>query len=91
MRAVSPKRAKQNRLRRKNIEAAYGTNPQCFYPDCNRPADDAHELLSRARGGSITDPANVVPLCREHHDLITTEPLLAESLGLARSQFGGAA
>lgn len=91
MRAVSKKRAAENRLRRQTIKAHYGDNPTCHYPHCNRFADDAHELLSRARGGSITDPANVVPLCRSHHDHVTQHPVEAEALGLSLSQFGRSA
>jgi hypothetical protein len=37
-------------------------------------ADDVHEPLTRARGGSITDPGNAVPLCRQCHDEITFQP-----------------
>lgn len=44
---------------------------------------DAHELRSRARGGSITDPANVALLCRTCHDYITTHPVVAAAEGWA--------
>jgi hypothetical protein len=37
-------------------------------------ADDLHEPLTRARGGSITDKGNQVPLCRPCHDEITFSP-----------------
>jgi hypothetical protein len=33
-----------------------------------------HEILTRARGGSITDHANVCALCRNCHSFITTHP-----------------
>jgi hypothetical protein len=46
----------------------------CGRPDCNRPAMDLHELLSRARGGSITDEANCIPLSRICHDEVTFRP-----------------
>lgn len=46
----------------------------CAVPACPRWADDLHERLTRARGGSITDPGNVVPLCRPHHDDLTFKP-----------------
>ena len=45
-------------------------------------ADDLHEILSRARGGSITDPANTIPLCREHQIWTTEHPLEATAMGL---------
>jgi 5-methylcytosine-specific restriction endonuclease McrA len=39
---------------------------------CQQPRPvDTHELLSRARGGSITDPANLALLCRRCHDAVT--------------------
>ena len=66
------------RERRKVTDAM---NPVCVR--CGARADDAHEILSRARGGSITDPANLVALCRLCHDFITCNPLLAERVGLA--------
>ena len=85
MRRVSNKRQRLNRIRRKNLVMAFGHEPMCVFPGCSRRADDAHEILSRARGGSITDPANIAPLCRSHHDYITTNPLVAEAMGLSRS------
>ena len=47
---------------------------ECGRPECNRRADDVHEILTRARGGSITDEANVVALSRACHDEITFRP-----------------
>jgi hypothetical protein len=54
----------------------------CGRPDCQRRADDLHEPLSRARGGSITDEANARPLARECHDEITLGPDWAYEAGL---------
>ena len=80
LRAVSAKRARQNRERRTMVANLYGgERPLCAVwelrqPEwCTRWADDAHEPLSRARGGSITDPGNHAPLCRPCHTLITDE------------------
>lgn len=86
---ASPKRARELRERKKMLQAKYGAErPTCEVPGCLRWADDAHEPLTRARGGSITDPGNVVALCREHHDQITFAPETtlewAYSLGLLR-------
>jgi len=57
------------------------------HPTCQRchtaPAVDVHELKSRARGGSITDPANLTTVCRPCHDWITTHPADAEATGWA--------
>lgn len=43
---------------------------------------DAHEPLTRARGGSITDPSNIVIVCRNVHNWIHANPALAEEAGL---------
>jgi hypothetical protein len=48
--------------------------PPCSRPGCTRLADDLHEPLTRARGGSITDPGNAKPVCRPCHDEITFRP-----------------
>jgi len=53
---------------------------------CRRRAVDIHEPLTRARGGSILDPANTVAVCRGCHDWIHTHPESATRLGLLRSQ-----
>lgn len=80
---VSNKRAKENRERTKVLRDTFGESPLCAR--CGKPADDAHELLSRARGGSIVDPANIKPLCRACHDWVTTHPAQAETEGFSQS------
>ena len=57
--------------------AGYGTTTPC-----RRRAVDIHEPLTRARGGSILDPANTVAVCRGCHDWIHTHPESATRLGL---------
>lgn len=47
---------------------------------------DVHEPLTRARGGSITDPDNGVLLCRRHHEWTHAHPREALELGLLRSR-----
>ena len=109
IRAVSKKRAAENRKRKKVTDAmkeeADGyvrcAFPMTFHVDeyrgdgmwcrawkedrtCFNRADDAHEIVSRARGGSITDRENLLPLCREHHRWTTEHPLEAEKLGLSK-------
>lgn len=74
IRQVSSKRQAENRQRRAMIDALWPEQPECFVPWCPLLADDVHEPLTRARGGSITDPANARPLCRGHHDEITFRP-----------------
>lgn len=72
------------RVRRPMLKALADMHPYCVRPGCNRYADDGHEPLTRARGGSITDPDNVVLLCRPCHDELGTEPAWAYDLGLLR-------
>ena len=52
---------------------------------CNGWADDVHEPLTRGRGGSITDPENMILVCRSCHDWIHAHPLSASDFGLLRS------
>ena len=56
----------------------------CAVPDCGELAQDPHEPLTRARGGSITDPDNVTLICRRHHEEIHLEPAWAYQLGFLR-------
>ena len=88
---VSKKRARQIRERRTMLQAKYPGITLCEVPFCNRVADDAHEPLTRARGGSITDPGNVKAVCRPHHDEITfEEPEWAYDLGFLRHSWEAA-
>lgn len=59
----------------------------CQFPDCTKPSDDVHEILTRGRGGSIVDRDNLIPLCRAHHEWVTAHPVEAEELGLVRSRY----
>ncbi len=63
-------------------------------PICERchaaRSTDVHELLSRARGGSILDESNLACLCRPCHSWVTTNPAAATAEGWLRSA-GGAA
>lgn len=75
LRPVSAKRARTNRQRRELIAELWpGGVVQCAHPNCCAHADDVHEILTRARGGSITDAENFAPLCRRHHDELTFRP-----------------
>jgi hypothetical protein len=72
---VSARRRKENAERRAMATKLWpGGQPPCHRRGCTRLADDLHEPLTRARGGSITDPANAVPLCRTCHEEITFTP-----------------
>lgn len=92
MRQVSKKRAAEIRKRRAMLQAKYPGIVLCEVPYCNRVADDAHEPLTRARGGSITDPANAFAICRPHHREVTDEePQWAYDLGILVHSWDGAA
>lgn len=81
VRKVSRKRAAENRERARVIAALWPERPRCAC-GCGRLADDVHEILSRARGGSITDGANMAPLARVCHDRATNEDPRFYGLGL---------
>ena len=49
---------------------------------CARWADNLHEPLTRARGGSITDPGNVLPSCDPCNGALSSIP--ESQLGWAR-------
>ena len=73
MRAVSPKRARLNRQRRKMLGPilAEGRRCEARLPGCQGRSVDGHEVLTRGRGGSIVDLENIALLCRSCHDVIT--------------------
>lgn len=54
---------------------------------CTWQSTEVHELLSRARGGSIVDDSNTASLCHTCHAWVTTEPRLAKLAGLQRSRW----
>lgn len=90
LRPMSSKRRKANKTRREVVHATFGDAPGCVVPGCPRLADDVHEPLTRGRGGSITDPTNMAPLCRPHHTEITdTEPAWAYEIGLLVHSWDG--
>jgi hypothetical protein len=54
---------------------------------CGITPTDVHEPLTRARGGSITDPTNALVICRACHDWIHGNPAASLELGLLRSGY----
>ena len=86
IKAVSDRRRVENKVRRAMADARWPDGPpKCVVPWCPNRADDLHEVLSRARGGSITDEGNTVPLFRGCHTVITyTEPQWAYEFGLLK-------
>ncbi|TDD97576.1 HNH endonuclease signature motif containing protein [Actinomadura rubrisoli] len=86
---VSVKRRAENRERHKVVHATFGDAPLCRAPGCGRLADDIHEPLTRGRGGSVTDPSNMVPLCRTCHGLVQLGPPWAYEFGLMAHSWDG--
>jgi hypothetical protein len=52
-------------------------------------ATEVHELLTRARGGSILDKNNCVPLCHSCHSWVTLNPKKAHEEGLMLNSWEG--
>ena len=75
-------------MRAKVLAELRRTQPLCAM-GCGRPWDDGHELLRRSAGGSITDPRNIVGLCRADHEYVTRNPAWALENGWQLSRFGG--
>jgi 5-methylcytosine-specific restriction endonuclease McrA len=80
---VSRKRARENRERTTALRPLREAQPWCSRCGATGVGLDAHEIRSRARGGSITDLANIALLCRPCHDHITTHPDQAAEEGWA--------
>jgi hypothetical protein len=49
---------------------------------------DIHEILTRARGGSILDESNLLAVCRAHHMRIHRSPTWAAERGFLRKAKG---
>ena len=92
LRSVSAKRAKVQQQRRTMVREELARRELCeagamirfggYRSLCAGLAVDLHEPLTRARGGSILDPANTVAVCRACHDWIHDFPAAATSIGL---------
>ncbi len=80
---VSKKRQRENRERTAVLRPIREAQTWCSRCGVTGVGLDAHEIVSRARGGSITDVENIRLLCRPCHDLITRSPLLAKEEGWA--------
>lgn len=86
MRRTSRKKARLDRLRRKVLAALVeerGERCQARLDGCDGRAVDGHEVLSRGRGGSTVDGANILLVCRPCHTWITGHPAEAVALGLS--------
>lgn len=81
---VSKARAALNVKRRAFVKDILAERPECeaHIPRvCSHYACDVHEILTRARGGSILDPDNVLALCRDCHTFITVNPGFSQEHG----------
>lgn len=89
LKQVSARRQAENKVRRQVIATAHPDGPTiCAVPWCDRIGDSPHEPLTRARGGSITDPDNIVMICWPHNQELTLEPEWGPVLGLLIPSWG---
>jgi len=86
MRFRSRKREALYRIRRPLVAALLVERPICERCAMN-PSDDIHEIVSRARGGSIVDRANLAALCRGCHVFVTEHPAVAEREGFSAASW----
>ena len=101
LQSVSPKRRNLNAARSRFVKNELDNRVRCEagivihratdsqWIACQGNAIELHEPLTRARGGSILDPANTVAICRACHNWIHANPGLATEAGLLISQHGG--
>ena len=84
MRFRSKKREAIYRKRRPLVEQLLAERPICERCGTN-PSTEIHEVVTRARGGSILDRANCRALCRGCHRWITEHPKQAHEVAAARA------
>lgn len=68
------------------FDVGWPGSPVWLHPVCGQRADDLHEPGKRSQGADITNPAQVIPLCREHHRWTHEHPAEAAKLGLLHSR-----
>ena len=81
MRRVSEKRAVLLKERKALREDLIGSQCELRLDGCAGLGTDWHEILTRARGGSIVDPENRAWLCRPCHSFVTDHPSWADRHG----------
>ena len=92
MRQTSTKHAKKLRAAAPVRQAYLAAHTRCEFVNveqCNYPATEVHEPLTRARGGAIDDPANMLGVCGWHHQYIHAHPAWSEAYGYLKSAYGG--
>ncbi len=83
MRAVSKKRAAQNRIYSKRRVEFLTARPVCEFPSgCLNAATDVHHKAGRS-GWRLLDEDRWVALCRECHHYVTVNPKAAYDLGIS--------
>ncbi len=85
--ALAPARAKALTIVRRR---SGGRCEAQVAPGCTYVATDGHERLTRAAGGSITDPDNILDLCRACHTWAHDHRKAAERYGVLVSRWGSA-
>lgn len=83
MRFRSPKRARLYVERRRIVAEMLAEFPVCQRCSAAR-SDDIHEVVSRARGGSLVLKSNLRALCRPCHTEVTDNPAQAALEGWSR-------
>lgn len=81
------KKTREKQAERKKLLDEHVRGKPCaarWSPICTGRATDGHEIKTRARGGSTLDKENVLPVCRNCHTLITTNPAEAHRRGLMK-------
>ncbi len=90
---TSTRRRAENRERAAVLASMTENDPWCTVrlPGlCTGRAEDGHEILTRARGGSITDPDNIILVCRACHTYVTAHPVWADEQGWTQPSGDGA-
>ena len=68
-----------------NTDGHRATDP--IFARCLRRATDVHEILPRSAGGSISEPGNLLRVCRFCHEWVHEHPAEAREIGLLLSRF----
>jgi hypothetical protein len=92
---ISPRSAKRIALdveRRAFVARILSERPRCEMLNdhavrCHRASEHVHEKLTRARGGDILDPTNVLAVCFHCHRAIHDNPAWATAKGLLISSW----
>lgn len=95
LKPMSAKRQQENKFRKEAVaKVKKRSNGRCegapliarvdpvAASNCRGIGVDPHEKLKRSRGGSITDPGNIMWLCRPCHDWTEDEVALATEVGM---------